>query len=287
MQPATRRRILRIAGLILAVQLVLPALLWLARGAFLFHPWTYDDATPALARLRPGLEGVERRIPGPDGRVLSALDLVPTDSVPDGGTMLFLHGNGGHALMRLDLAAEFARRFQVRVLLLDYAGYGRSTGSPSETVVVEDAIAAHEWLVADGVDPDHLYVFGESLGGSVGAALAARRPVAGIAVQSTFSSLESMVWRRFGWLPLLPFTVSGTLTTAEDLAASGLAPLVVHGTHDRVVPHAESDALAEVPGATRVTVEGGDHSDVWWRGGDPLFETLRRHVDDALGRPVR
>lgn len=287
MQPTTRRRILRIAGFVLALQLVLPALLWAARGAFLFHPWPCDDPAPNLARLEPALTGIERRIPGADGAVLSALDIAPSRGVPDGGTLLFLHGNGGHALMRLDVAAAFARRFQVRVLLLDYAGYGRSTGSPSEAGVVADAIAAHDWLLQEGVAPDRLFVFGESLGGSVAAALAARRPVAGIAVQSTFSSLESMVWRRFGWLPLLPLLVSDSLTTGDDLTASGLAPLVIHGTHDRVVPHGESDALALVPGATRVSVPGGGHSDVWRRGGDRLFETLRAHVDESLGRTVR
>lgn len=285
MSPTNRRRLLVFLRLAVLLQVVIPLALWFGRRFVLFHPFDADPPQRRLAALRPSIEGVERFVQRPDGVRLAALDLAPAAGVADGATVLFLHGNGGNVMHRLDFARRIVDELQVRVLLLDYAGYGRSEGSPSETGVVEDALAAYDWLIDDGVEPQRLYLFGESLGGAVAAELAARRPVAGVAVQSTFSSLESMARRRFGWLPLLPWLAGDALRTRDALERSGHGPLVIHGTRDRVVPFDESEALAALPGARRVSVHAAGHNDLWRIADDTVFGALHHHLHQSVGRP--
>jgi pimeloyl-ACP methyl ester carboxylesterase len=103
--------------------------------------------------------------------------------------LLFLHGNAGNASHRLPNAAELAK-LGANVLLLDYRGYGRSDGSPNERGVYADARAGFAHLVESrGFEAQRVVVFGRSIGGAVAVDLAQDRPLAGLVLESTFSSI--------------------------------------------------------------------------------------------------
>ena len=121
------------------------------------------------------------------------------------GTLLFFHGNAGNISHRLESIAIF-HGLGLDVLIIDYRGYGQSSGSPSEAGTYADAQAAWKYLVEErGLPPDRIVVFGRSLGGAVGAWLASprgggRQPAA-LIIESAFTSGADMARRLYPVYP--------------------------------------------------------------------------------------
>ncbi len=93
---------------------------------------------------------------------------------PGQPTLLYFHGNGG----ALELRAERIRKYLDRgrgMFMMSYRGYSGSTGSPSEAANVADAKLAYDALVKEGVSPDDIILYGESLGTGVAIQVAPRR----------------------------------------------------------------------------------------------------------------
>jgi fermentation-respiration switch protein FrsA (DUF1100 family) len=183
------------------------------------------------------------------------------------GHLLFCHGNGGNIGDRvLNVGLLAAAGFDV--LLFDYRGYGRSTGSPDEPGTYRDAHAALAALVArPGVDRERVIYFGESLGGAVALALAVERPPRGLILQSTFTSIRDVARARYPFIPtmLIPDAYP-SLRLISDLRAP---LLVLHGGSDDVVPLAHGQALfkaASEPKRIRVFA-GLGHNDLVARAG--------------------
>ncbi|MEA1053885.1 alpha/beta hydrolase, partial [Lamprobacter modestohalophilus] len=95
-------------------------------------------------------------------------------------TLLFFHGNAGNLSHRGDSIRIFTD-LGLEVLIIDYRGYGRSQGSPTEQGLYRDATAAWQWLTqVRGIPPEEIVFFGRSLGGAVAAWLAARTTPAAV-----------------------------------------------------------------------------------------------------------
>jgi pimeloyl-ACP methyl ester carboxylesterase len=127
---------------------------------------------------------------------------LPAATTPAPVTILLLHGNGGNISHRLDKLAVL-HTLGADVLIVDYRGYGRSSGSPDEKGTYRDADAAYEYLASTRhVDPRRVVVCGESLGAAVAVDLAARRPVGGLVMESAFSSAVDVGQEMFRYLPV-------------------------------------------------------------------------------------
>ena len=108
------------------------------------------------------------------------------------GVVLFLHGNAGNISHRLDSLAMFAR-LGYATLIVDYRGYGRSEGRPSEEGTYLDALAAWRHLTAErGIAPGDVVLFGESLGAAVAAWLAAQVQPRALVILSGFVSVPEL-----------------------------------------------------------------------------------------------
>ena len=154
--------------------------------------------------------------------------------------MIITHGNGelidGWADAVLPL-----RRMGMGVLLVEYPGYGRSQGTPSQATIAETLAQAYDWVVAkDGVDPERICLFGRSVGGGAISALAAQRPSAGLILFSTFSSVRTMAEKM-----LLPgMFVRDPFDNLAVVRAYQEPLLIIHGTRDEVIPYAHGEQLA-------------------------------------------
>jgi fermentation-respiration switch protein FrsA (DUF1100 family) len=269
-----RATVIRVLLLLLVAQTVLAGGVALAKNRFLFFPSARPLAEERLDAFGDADARVVR-IVRPDGRRLAAYDVVPRGLPADAPVVLFLHGNAGNIATRAELAAWFARTAGVRLLMPDYSGYGGNEGSPSEGELYVDALAAFDHLVASGVAPGRIVVYGESIGGAPALLVATKRRVAGVVVQSTLSSLSSMAWRKFWFLPLDALLVGGALPNASRIAELECPVLIVHGTEDRIIPFAEGERLhAAAPRAEFLRIEGADHNDLLDVAGDAYLRGL-------------
>jgi fermentation-respiration switch protein FrsA (DUF1100 family) len=154
--------------------------------------------------------------------------------------VIFAHGNAE----LIDNQGALVRGFNemgVSVLLVEFRGYGRSTGSPSEASIVEDMTRAFDLLaLRPEVDARCIVFYGRSLGGGVVCALSRQRRPAAIILQSTFTSLRAMMgtFGLFGPVVLDPMDSKSAIEKYED------SVLVMHGRADRVIPTSHGESLA-------------------------------------------
>lgn len=151
-------------------------------------------------------------------------------------TFLAFHGNAGNIANRADVY-RFLHEMPANVLAVEYRGYGRSEGSPSETGLYRDADAAYRYLTETRhIAPATIISFGQSLGTAVAARLAAHSAVGGVVLEAPFPSLSAMARRVFWFVPGIQFAVITQFRTDRQLANIHVPVLVVHCTEDPVIP---------------------------------------------------
>ncbi|MBB3332070.1 hypothetical protein BDK63_002963 [Halomonas campaniensis] len=164
-------------------------------------------------------------------------------------SLLFLHGNAGNLSHRLDSLVQF-HRLGLSVLILDYRGYGRSEGRPSEEGLALDARAGWRWLreEADRA-PEEIVLFGRSLGAAVAAQLAEALEASGrgqgpaaVILESPFRSVPKLGQRLY---PFLPARWLARVSHDTETHVQGVeAPLlVIHSRDDEIIPFAEGEAV--------------------------------------------
>lgn len=159
-----------------------------------------------------------------------------------GPVVIFAHGNA-ERIEDWDPGLRGYTRRGVGVLLPEFRGYGRASGSPSQHAIVSDYVAFYDLIAArEDVDPARIIVHGRSVGGGFAAQLAAQRPTAGMVLQSTFISAARMA-RGYSIPRILmrdPLDVEAVLREYEQPV------LLIHGRHDGVIPprHAEANHAA-------------------------------------------
>ncbi len=179
----------------------------------------------------------------------------------DAPVLLYLHG----ARWDVRSSAHRMRRMHelgFAVLGIDYRGFGQSTpGLPSETLALEDAQAAWQWLATQHPQARR-YLFGHSLGGAIAVRLAGEaEDVAGLMVEGSFTSIADVVQTmKWGWLPVAPL-ITQRFDAGTQIERVKAPLLVVHGSQDRLIQPALGRALYERARAPKrfVLVEGGTH----------------------------
>ncbi|HTQ55023.1 MAG TPA: alpha/beta hydrolase [Bryobacteraceae bacterium] len=197
---------------------------------------------------------------------------------------LYLHGNGANLSHRPGHLREMAAA-GTSVLLIDYRGYGKSAGRPTERGLYRDADAGYDRLVAMGYRPHQIVVHGESLGSAVAADLAARRPCAGLVLECPLTSLSAMAARIVPWLGGLFAT---GFNTRRKVAQVRVPLLVMHGDRDRTVPYAmgrEVFAAGNQP-KTFWTVPGATHKTIVQDGGLRYRATLRAFYESLADKQL-
>lgn len=208
-------------------------------------------------------------------------------AAPQPPVLLHFHGNAGNILDRVELLDRLAA-VGLDILIIDYRGYGKSGGAPSEEGLYRDADAAYGALVRDrGVPAGRVVLHGQSLGAAVAIDLATRRTVAGLIVEAGFTSAPDLGRRFYGFLPGFVFDRLRNRYDALTKIAQVQAPtLVVHGTADEIVPLDMGRRLFEAaPGPKELyLVEGAGHNDAHWVGGDAYYRKIAEFALQAVAQ---
>jgi pimeloyl-ACP methyl ester carboxylesterase len=181
--------------------------------------------------------------------------------------VIFAHGNGELIDMWPNELKNF-NRFGIGLFLVEYPGYGRSEGTPSQKNIRETFNNAYDVLIGrKDVDPAKIILFGRSLGGGAVCLLAADRPSAAMILMSTFTGTRS-----FAKKYLVPsFLVRDPFDNLTVIRRYSEPLLVIHGKIDEVIPYSHGKALyASAPHAKMITYACG-HNDcpqdweIFWR----------------------
>lgn len=225
------------------------------RLIFVPPPPTYGEELEGLVRFRSS-----------EGEAVAGV-LAPVEAAPL--AILFLHGNA-EDVGQLGAFVSTYSTLGVTVLGVDYPGYGLSGGRPSEGATYAAAEAGLDFLSDRGHPPERVVLHGRSLGGAVATDLATRHRVAGMILESTFTS-AFRVMLPFDGLPGDRFTTLAKILQVE-------APvLVIHGTRDEVVSHEHGRRLFEaLPPSRRRSwwVEGAGHNDLLVTAGSTYWQQL-------------
>jgi uncharacterized protein len=231
-------------------------LVFVFQSHLVFYPGMGREVTLSPQSYGLRYETVELRTA--DGETLQAW-WVPAENAR--GVVLFFHGNAGNISHRLDYLLMF-NRLRYTTLIVDYRGYGKSTGSPSEEGTYRDAEAAWEYLRhARLAQPQDVVIAGESLGGAVGTWLAAKVKPRAVLLFSTFTSVNDLGAQVYWFLPVRLLSRIG-YDTLENLKRIEAPVFIAHSPDDDVVPYSHGRKLFEAAPEPKAFLElRGGHND--------------------------
>ena len=263
--------------LLAAGYVVLLATLFVFQRRILFRP---DPGPVLMARAeQPGLQ--EASLATADGLVLTAWYLPPASATAP--VVLYLHGNAGHIGHRADRLQRFAAQGW-GALFVGYRGYGGNPGTPSEQGLIADAIAGREHLLAGGIAPDRIVVWGESLGSGVATALAQNAPPAGaIVLETPFTSIADIARQRYPYAPV-NLLLKDRFDSLARIPAIRAPILIVQGGQDTIVPPAMGRRLlaaATAPAELWLAEQGGHSNLAEFGMVEAAADFLARHLPTA------
>jgi pimeloyl-ACP methyl ester carboxylesterase len=193
-------------------------------------------------------------------------------------TLLFFHGKTGNIGDCLE-KIHFFHDMGLDVFIIDYHGYGKSGGAPTERALTGDALAAYFYLIEKrGVKPEQLYIYGEDLGAAVGIDLAAKVPAAGLITEgATASILENVEddWPLIPWQFLLRNQFD-SLTRIRDVH---IPVLLIHSAEDELVPFNSSRRLCALAHDPKELVEiHGTHGGAFIKSFDVYYDKIEHFV---------
>jgi len=197
-------------------------------------------------------------------------------------TLLFLHGNAGNISHRLYSLQQFSR-LGLSILIIDYRGYGRSEGRPSEAGTALDARAAWDWLQlhAEG----EIVVFGRSLGAAVAAELAREVRPAALIMESSFRSVPDLAATLYPWFPVRRLS-RFDYPVIDYVRDIDVPVLIIHSKDDEIIPFSEGEAVYAAAAQPKqlLPIRGG-HNDGFVRSAREYESGIESFLDQHVARP--
>jgi uncharacterized protein len=264
------RALFLVLGLLALAWLALVLAMSLMENRLLYFPVRQLDASPADY----GLPYEELRVTTSEGVRLHGW------WIQAGGhrVVLLFHGNAGNVSHRLDRARLFAERLGVDLFLVDWRGYGRSEGKPSEAGLYRDGLAIYDAARECGFSPERIVLLGESLGCAVALEVALQRKCAAVALETPFLSVPALARKHYPFVP--GFLVRSKFDSESRIARVTARKLIIASESDEIVPLSHARRLFDVaaPPKDLYVVPGAGHNDAYSTGGGAYLFTWRRFL---------
>ncbi|MEA2061067.1 MAG: alpha/beta fold hydrolase [Thermodesulfobacteriota bacterium] len=239
--------------------------------ARIFHPRPVDRSTPVSEK--------EVMIPVAEDVVIGACFHMTDRPAP---TILFFHGNGEIVSDYDDLGMVY-NRAGINFIVVDYRGYGRSTGTPSVTAMMADSCTIFEfvrqWLVQNKF-PGPLTVMGRSLGSASALELAARVPAEfdNLIIESGFARAGELL-RILGIDPdAIGFKETTGFNNPDKIRKWNKPCLIIHAEFDHIIPFSDGQALFDAcpaPEKKLVKIKGANHNDIFFQDLDLYMASIK------------
>lgn len=191
------------------------------------------------------------------------------------GLILYFHGNSRSIKGWAKYAKDFYR-YNYDVVLVDYRGFGKSTGKRSEKDMLSDMQFVYETLIKT-YPQNHMIIYGRSLGSGFAAKLAADNTPRYLILDAPYFSFKKTIER---FLPILPvkYILRYHLRTDKWIPKVNCHTYILHGTKDWLIPISNSEKLQELNHRkiTLIRIHGGGHNNL------PSFPEYHNFIRDIL-----
>lgn len=251
-----RKDIFRFLRVLVVVYVVVGIGLYFLQEKFLFHP----KKIAADTVFNFGQPYREYNFTRDDGTNLNMVQFLPQDSLPL-GLVVYYHGN----MRNVTRYAPYARMFTMNgyeVWMMDYAGFGKSTGKRTEKRMYEDAERVYK-MAMERMHPDSIIIYGKSIGTGVASYIASKFPSKRLILETPYTSISGLAQRYFFMYPV-KYMTTYDFPTIDYLPGVKSPITIFHGTHDGVIAYKNAKRLTTVfkPGDEFVTIEKANHNNI-------------------------
>ncbi len=190
------------------------------------------------------------------------------------GMVFYLHGNADNLTRWGTYAVDFTR-LGYDVVMFDYRGYGKSSGTPNDQNIYADAWTIFEW-VESHFDYPNIVFYGRSLGSAVASRLATTQDPDLLILETPFARFGDVIW------PLMPalsiFPINADFSNLDNVKKIECRKAIFHGTNDWVVPLSSALKLKPLLGPSDefIVIEGGGHKNL------REFQSYHEHLEAIL-----
>lgn len=256
--------------IVLAIYLVASVVLYYVQDYFLFKP---EKLSKDFQFFYENQETEEYNLETRDGAVINGLLFKPKNRSK--GVVLYLKGNSKSIKGWGKFAVDFTRH-DYSVLMVDYRGFGKSTGRRSQKAIKRDLQEIYN-LIKEKATEERIIVYGRSLGSGFASKLASMNNPKMLILDAPYYSLTKVTGR---YMPFMPLSIimKYPLPTYKWLKYVKCPIHIIHGTDDKLIPFKTSVKLSQIqPKITRLyTVIGGGHKNL------NNFESYHKMLEEII-----
>jgi hypothetical protein len=273
--PGTTHMILKVVSWVLVLYAGYCLLLFLAQRQMLFPRYMIPPVSGEERQKIPSLETIWIQTSFGKIEAWYLPPVRPSENQPV-PLVIFAHGNAETIDFCVQEMSQFSH-WGMGTLLVEFPGYGRSQGKPSQASITEAFINAYDVMThRKDIDASKIILYGRSIGGGAICSLSEHRPAAALILMSTFTSVRSFSSRYLvpAFLVRDPF---------DNLAAVGTFQgpvLILHGKHDEIIPYSHGKSLNQASANARFLSYDCGHNDCppdWPR----FWEDVKKFFVDA------
>jgi alpha-beta hydrolase superfamily lysophospholipase len=258
--------------ILLSVYIVSGILLYFLQEHLLFRPQTLSINQPYNFQL----PFKEVNLPVNAEKNLGIVQFTVPDSLAK-GVVLYFHGNRKNIIRYAPFADNFTRN-QYEVWMVDYPGFGKSTGKLTEQIMYNDAALLYQMARAR-FSKDSIIIYGKSLGTGVASQLASVKDCKQLILETPYYSIESLM-NRYAFIYPINWLSKYHFPNYKHLKAVEVPVTILHGTSDEIIPFNHSVKLVkENPAARLIPIEKGKHNTL------DSFPSFHRQLDSLLQLP--
>ena len=266
-----KKLVFRWIKILLAIYALVGIALYYLQNALLFHP----EPVGLNTKYDLKLPYQEVNVPYSSNSNLNIIQFPAGNNTK--GVVLYFHGNRKNISYYARFAPEFIRN-GYEVWMMDYPGYGKSTGEFAEQRIYDWALQVYK-LSRVRYSPDSIIIYGKSMGTGIAAQLASVRDAKRLILETPYYSLPSIVSQ---YAPIYPVNqmIHLKIPTYQYLQKVTAPITIFHGTSDGVIRHSNASRLKPFlkSGDEFISIEGGGHNDLH------EYKLFQQKLDSVLNR---
>ncbi|HVG39960.1 MAG TPA: alpha/beta fold hydrolase [Chitinophagaceae bacterium] len=252
--------------ILIAVYLIGGLIIFFIQDLILFHP----KPLAATYKFNFNQPYIEHNILADGGRNLSILQFPVSNKK---GIVIFFHGNMKN-VEHYKKYVPFITSFGFELWMVDYPGFGKSTGKRSEQAMYNDALTTYR--LATNKTNDNIFIYGKSIGTGVATQLASIVPCKQLILETPYYSIAALAKHYFPMYPVLPMS-RYLFPTFQNIKKVKAPTTILHGTDDEIIPFGQAKKLKEENSMIQlITIENGKHNNLL------SFDKFRTTLDSLL-----